>query len=293
VALEAIKGTTLRTQIDPLHHLAPTDVGTLSTETLRACLPAGEWEEEHGPLSSLVRRHINEQSVVLSTGHFMEVGASARTSVVDPRHFITVQHGLLTPNAPPLAEGTTLLAWSEADADFWRSGRSDVAAHVVGSPLWALPQSGPPPVTLESDRPVFLGQLHGAELPREAMEASAHAFCVTHHADYRPHPSESDRRSRRLHAAWEAEGITIDRSGTPLREVRRPVVSVFSTGVLEAAAHGLPAWVAFSHPPRWLEEFWDRYGMNQWGQGPTPPPPTPAVEPSVAIARVIREMMDA
>ena len=50
------------------------------------------------------------------------------------------------------------------------------------------------------------------------------------------------------HARWEAAGITIDRSGIPLRELGAPVVSVFSTGVLEAAAAGLPAWVHARRP---------------------------------------------
>ena len=61
-------------------------------------------------------------------------------------------------------------------------------------------------------------------------------------------PRERDRRSVATHARWEAEGITIDRSGIPLRELGAPVVSVFSTGVLEAAAAGLPAWVTLAEP---------------------------------------------
>ena len=62
---------------------------------------------------------------------------------------------------------------------------------------------------------------------------------------------------------------------------------MFSTGVLEAAARGLPAWVDFPDPPAWLREFWDRYGMREYGGEPSDPPPRPAVEPAAAIARIL------
>ena len=63
-----------------------------------------------------------------------------------------------------------------------------------------------------------------------------------------------------------------------------------------------PAWLHFTppdfhpadppDPPRWLAEFWERYGMSRWGGDPTPPPPMPAEEPSSAIAHILRGMMD-
>ena len=60
--------------------------------------------------------------------------------------------------------------------------------------------------------------------------------------------------------------MVVDRSGTPLRELGAPVVSVFSTGVLEAAAAGLPAWVLLRRSARrGSPEFWERYGMSRWG----------------------------
>ena len=46
-----------------------------------------------------------------------------------------VQHGALTPYAPPLPDDCTVLAWSEADGEFWRSGRDDVRIETVGSQL--------------------------------------------------------------------------------------------------------------------------------------------------------------
>jgi hypothetical protein len=93
------------------------------------------------------------------------------------------------------------------------------------------------------------------------------------------------------HARWEASGIAIDRSGLPLRDLGAPVVSVFSTGVLEAAAAGLPAWVTAPQPPPWLREFWDRYTLSPWGGPPTASPERPEVEPSRGVAEVVREMM--
>ncbi len=115
-----------------------------------------------------------------------------------------------------------------------------------------------------------------------AMPAFSQRACVA-----------TDRRSVATHARWEASGIDIDRSGIPLRELGAPVVSVFSTGVLEAAAAGLPAWVTLADPPPWLREFWERYGLAPWGGAPTASPERPEVEPSRGVAEVVREMMAA
>src|SRR5690606_18361857 len=133
----------------------------------------------------------------------------------------------------------------------------------------------------------FLGQLHGAELDRYALAASTEQFCHENHAIYRPHPAERDRRSRAWHRKWEAAGIEIDSGARRLAEVDAPVVSAFSTGILEAAARGLPAWAYHANPPAWLAEFWNRYGMHRWGEGPTPAPLRPPIEPAQAIASII------
>ncbi|MDQ2763525.1 MAG: RNA-binding protein, partial [Pseudomonadota bacterium] len=132
--------------------------------------------------------------------------------------------------------------------------------------------------------------LHGAELPRRGMARAAFTFCREHNATYRPHPSEIDKLSRAQHALWERRGITIDRSGTPLREHNGPVVAAFSTGVLEAAARGVPSFVHYPEAPMWLAEFWDRYGMKQWGQEPTPAPWTGA-DPAAAIRAAVMDVM--
>jgi hypothetical protein len=90
-------------------------------------------------------------------------------------------------------------------------------------------------------------------------------------------------------AAYERAGITVDRSGAPLVELAAPVVSVFSTGVLEAAARGRQAWVDFPRPPAWLGEFWERYGMHRLGSEPTPAPALPDVEPARRVAEIVLE----
>lgn len=235
-----------------------------------------------------------DRTIFLSLGPALALGAEAdqRSATTSARH-VTVQHGLLTPHAPPLARGTHLLAWSEADGAFWRSGRKDVTVDVVGSTLLWQAATDAPAFTRDDARAVFLGQLHGAELPRQAMASVAEAFCTSHGAIYRPHPAETDRLSERFHARLERLGVRVDRSRHPLVQLRKPLVSAFSTGVYEGAARGIPTWVHFSSPPIWLEEFWGRYGLHTWGMSPTPAPPTPLRDPSLAIAQVVREMMEA
>jgi len=92
---------------------------------------------------------------------------------------------------------------------------------------------------------------------------------------------------------WEKEGIRIDRSGTPLNEVPNPVVSIFSTGVLEAAIRGIPAWVYHPAPPAWLVGFWERHGQYPRGQEPTPAPVQPKKEPAQRIAELMIETLEA
>ncbi|MBM6399137.1 RNA-binding protein [Phycicoccus sonneratiae] len=293
VCLESRSPTSALALLGPLRTLPALEgVAVLAPEPVKDLLPPWVWTESTVVLHDDVPRLAAEASVVLSTGHYLPVGRAARDAVSEPHRFVTAQHGLLTPDAPPLAEGSTLLAWSAADAAFWASGRTDLPEpSVIGSQL--LWDAGAPP-RAEADpaaRPVFLGQLHGAELPRDLLVRAAETFCRETGATYRPHPSERDRDSRRTHARFEAEGIVLDRSGTPLRELGAPVVAAFSTGVLEAAAAGLPAFVHCPDPPAWLTAFWHRYGLAPWGGDPTPSPERPAVEPSRAAAEVISGMM--
>ncbi|HQY97863.1 MAG TPA: RNA-binding protein [Phycicoccus sp.] len=297
IALEAVKATTVAAQLAPLHHLPLDDVAILAPTSIVDLLPSHAWVESHGELAALAHEVVHDSSVVLSTGDYLGVGAATRTALADRTRFVTVQHGLLTPHAPPLAEWTTVLAWTEDDGHFWRSGRPNIGVRTVGAQLlWeaAHPVTGPPEPLSDAERaapPIYLGQLHGAELPRDALAASARDFCLSTGATYRPHPSETDKASVASHAAWAADGIRIDRSRLPLTHLRRPVVSVYSTGVLEAAAAGLGAWVHFEDPPAWLADFWDRQGMSRWGKQPTRPSALPSVEPAASIASVLQEML--
>ena len=195
---------------------------------------------------------------VVSLGHYLPRGAVAHrwARSVGAATFV-VQHGALTPYAPPLPPGSRLLAWNEADADYWKGRRPDIESEV------------------------------GAELPRTRLVHAALTFCREHDASYRPHPSERDRLSLLTLSAYERAGITVDRASVPLSELTAPVVSVFSTGVLEAAARGREAWVDFPRPPAWLGEFWERCGMHRLGTSPTPAPALPAWEPAARIAAIV------
>ncbi|CUR57557.1 conserved hypothetical protein [metagenome] len=310
VAVEATHASFANAVVAPLERLP--------VERTAILAPVG-WEPPmryagHGrttvPLAELPT--LVDPAGVLAAGYFTEIGAAA-FDIADERElpFFVSQHGALTPYAPPLPRRARLLAWSEADGAFWASGRQDVQVQVTGSQLlWGAglvtgagaPSStnggsGAPSSTnggtgapsSTNERLTYLGQGHAAEIPRARLAHAALTTCRAHHAVYRPHPSERDVTSRAVLAAYERAGITVDRSGVPLVELAAPVVSVFSTGVLEAAARGRDAWVDFPRPPAWLGEFWERYGMHRLGSDPTPAPARPGVEPARRIAELLVE----
>lgn len=291
VVLESTSATSLYALIEPLRHLADVPVAVAAPSDVTDRLPCNGWRV--GPVAPLdLARDLPEVRLVLAAGHYLPLGDDAfRQATARGIPFVAVQHGLMTPLAPPLPPGSHLLAWSEPDADYWRSGRTDVTFSVVGSQLLYQAATASAEHVSRFVRPTYLGQLHGAELPRLGMTRAATDFCLRTHAAYRPHPSEQDRLSRLTHAAWERLGIEIDRSGVPLFQTDRPVVSAFSTGVLEAAARGIPAWVHYPEPPSWLREFWGRYVMQPWGGEPTPAPVLPEVEPAQAIAAWARGLL--
>lgn len=283
-AVDATSPTKLHAVVAPLAHLPRVDAAVLSSVDVAAHLPGPQWQ--HTTVTAdAVADALGSRAIGLSVGHYLAAGRAlfdwARTAGV--RHGI-VQHGLVTPFAPPLPEGSILLAWSDADADFLASGRRDVTAHVVGSQLlWEAAQVPGVPTT-DAVAPVFLGQLHGAELSRAGMTVRTTEFCLRHGALYRPHPAEQDALSRATHAVWRRLGIAFDDTTRPLSQGDRPVVAAFSTGLLEAAARGQHAWAYYPRPPRWLAEFWERYGLHQWGDSPTPTPALPDVEPARSVA---------
>ena len=305
IVMDSFSPTNRNAILEPLKHLDAVDIALwvpedaseyLDGQYASARYSRKDWSEQEisgDELTSL----LPDVRIVLSAAQFLGRGAAAyEFSRAIGAEYWMVQHGLLVPQAPPLPVGCTLLAFSEADADFWASGRRDVTTHAVGSQLLylAAQKAAGAEVQKQNDlEPIFLGQMHGAELPRASFAYASHSFLKKYGGVYRPHPSEKDKLSVLTHKLWEKEGIRIDRSGTPLNEVPNPVVSIFSTGVLEAAIRGIPAWVYHPAPPAWLVEFWDRYGMNQWGQEPTPAPVQPEKEPAQRIAELMIETLEA
>ena len=305
IVMDSFSPTNRNAILEPLKHLDAVDVALWVPEDASEYLDGQyaserysrkDWTEQEISGDELMRL-LPDIRIVLSAAQFLSRGAVAyEFSRAIGAEYWMVQHGLLVPQAPPLPVGCTLLAFSEADAEFWASGRRDVTTHAVGSQLLYLAAqkaAGAESQKQNDLEPIFLGQMHGAELPRASFAYASHSFLKKFGGVYRPHPSEKDKLSVLTHKLWEKEGIRIDRSGTPLNEVPNPVVSIFSTGVLEAAIRGIPAWVYHPAPPAWLVEFWDRYGMNQWGQEPTPAPVQPKKEPAQRIAELIIETLEA
>ena len=305
IVMDSFSPTNRNAILEPLKHLDAVDVALWVPEDASEYLDGQyaserysrkDWSEQEISGDELMRL-LPDIRIVLSAAQFLGRGAAAYeyARAIGAEYWM-VQHGLLVPQAPPLPVGCTLLAFSEADAEFWASGRRDVTTHAVGSQLLylAAQKAAGAEVQKQNDlEPIFLGQMHGAELPRASFAYASHSFLKKFGGVYRPHPSEKDKLSVLTHKLWEKEGIRIDRSGTPLNEVPNPVVSIFSTGVLEAAIRGIPAWVYHPAPPAWLVEFWDRYGMNQWGQEPTPAPVQPKKEPAQRIAELMIEILEA
>lgn len=233
---------------------------------------------------------------VLSLGHYLPAGELAlKWAAARGVEYVVVQHGLLTPFAPPLPDEVTLYAFSHEDGGYWTGGRPGRTVRVVGSQiLW---EATDPQLSAAQPGPtVFLGQLHGRELGRRSATQQTLAFLRAEpNVLYRPHPSERDMLSRATHRRMQRGGTRFETSGRPLPELGADVVALFSTGVLETAAQGRGGWVHHTAPPAWLSEFWERYGMVQWTPGRstadqperTPAPVRPVIEPARAIARDI------
>lgn len=233
---------------------------------------------------------VPDVAVVLSAGAHGPAGAFVHDFARRRRaSSIVVQHGMLLPQVAPLPSGVTLAAWSDVDGAFWRSGRADVEVRVVGSELLRRALADPPPPVPVDATPVYCGALHGTELPRWEIERVARTFCRATGAHYRPHPREVDFQSRLTHLVWKQLGIGFAPTDRPLLEIGAPVVSMWSTAVLEAAAAGLPAWVYHPDPPEWLTEVWTRYGLAEWGAEPTPKPEIAQGAPAERLAELVEE----
>jgi hypothetical protein len=291
VALESTSVADRTAVLAPLKHLDMTKVAVLAPFGAGPVLPQHPWDTKI-LFPEELPRYFDRMNAVLATSNHTDVGASAYDfSQTATCPFYVVQSTLVSPYSPPLPSGATLLGWSEDDIAFWRDGSAQAATAVntvVGSQLlWAAAQD-------RIDEPnkaaatTYLGQLHEGALGPKQMAKAAEEFCVAHDAVYRPHPAETDRRARSIHERFVRVGISLDQSQTPVRAFDGPVVSPYSTGVLEAAARGLPAWVDFPQPPRWLCELWERYAMVTYGEPkPTPSPIITNFEPAYAIGITI------
>lgn len=284
--------TSMRTALlAPLDHFDTTQIAILAPMGSEKMLPQHPWvtrivfpEELPG--------FLDEIQVVVGLGNHTELGSAAYEAAKQwQASYFCVQHTLLTPYAPPPPTDAHLLAWSTDDGEFWRSG-IDQKTTVVGSQLFWKAAAEP---IEEPDRGAaitYLGQLNAAELSRSELAAAAEKFCVEHRAIYRPHPTEKDNRScHKVHERLLHRGVSLDQSETPVRRLEGPVVGVFSTGVLEAAARGLPAWVDYIDPPEWLEAFWERYGMQRYGGESTKSPVMQTFEPGWAIHMTLERQL--
>lgn len=294
-----------RRLLDGVAWVAPAAVA----DALRPELPGAAGLTAADVTPGMVAGRLSGLRRVLVAGEYLPAGrAAVRWGRERGAETAVVQHGLLAVSTPPVPRDATLYAFTDQDGAWWTQGRADVRAAAMGSALLeqarrtAMPAAGagrPDIDRLDIDRAgvgrrdvegpgVFLGQLHGAELPRRDFVAAAEQYVRATGAVYRPHPAERDRLSRAQHARWEAAGVPVDRSGAPLTQTSGPVAAVFSTGILEAAQAGRPAWGVHPDPPRWLEQFWDRYGIARWRPGadtaPTPPLVAPTPDPAAAIA---------
>lgn len=292
IVIDTPTASQLAALLAPMRHLPAARVAVLTSAGAGTRLPL-----DPGSTSVTIADHhdltraLPDLRCVLTYGHYMHLGAMADATArtVGASSFVA-QHGILTPFAPPLPEHSQLLAWSEDDAAYWTLGRPDVETHVVGSQL-LHEATGERPVPSGDREPpdgiTYLGQLHGYELPRRSMASAATRFCREHGAVYRPHPSETDLVSRLEHALWRSRGISFDLTRRPLDQLRTSVVSVFSTGVLEAAAAGIPAWVDHPDPPDWITELWGRYRMQRFGSTEPTRIATSEKEPARAIAELL------
>lgn len=268
---------------DPLRHLDAETTAVLTSLADPELPMSGSWTATpwHGSLDRSIEQ-------VLSLGSYFGLSAQVKTLTRgrDAR-FNVVQHGLLTPWSPPAAEGDHLLAWTLEDADYWRSSTPGVTIEVVGSQvLWNATQQ--PSAALGDERPVVLGQLHGIELGKGDALRAYLRFCRGRDVSYRPHPSEADAVSRAAHKLMRRAGIDFEQSGRPLVDLGRPVVSIFSTGSLEAAHRGLPSWVMHPAPPAWVEDFWQRYRLARFGAEPTAAWHRPTHEPARTVADILQ-----
>ena len=112
VCLESRSPTSVRALLEPVRHLDPADVAVISPHRGHAtCCPRARGRSRpasrptSSPSTPRAVRPCSRPATTCRSGRW-------RTGPPSPGRFLTVQHGLLTPHAPPLGAGTILLAWS-------------------------------------------------------------------------------------------------------------------------------------------------------------------------------------
>lgn len=188
IVMDSFSPTNRNAILEPLKHLDAVDVALWVPEDASEYLDGQyaserysrkDWSEQEISGDELISL-LPDVRIVLSAAQFLGRGAVAyEFSRAIGAEYWMVQHGLLVPQAPPLPVGCTLLAFSEADAEFWASGRRDVTTHAVGSQLLYLAAqkaAGAEAQKPNDLEPIFLGQMHGAELPRASFAYASHSF---------------------------------------------------------------------------------------------------------------------
>ena len=292
-ALDSLGPSEVAAVLEPLRLMAArAPVAALLPMHLAGSLPVPlraavrPWDESGPPAEDVARLeaaitiggHLPCGALVHSLGRRLEI----------PQY--VAQHGLITPFFPPLPEDAVLLAWTDEDGKaVARASSPPAGAVTVGSQLlWKAARKSEGAPGEASRPPVFLGQLHGAELDRSVTVRTVDRLAREGPLVYRPHPAERDLLSRLQHRRWARRGVAFDADPRPLPELDRPVLGIFSTGLLEAAAARRPTWAACVQPPKWVEELWERYSIARHGAPePTAPPELPQKQPASAIAGLV------
>ena len=131
IVLDSFSPTSRNSLLEPLKYLENVGVALWVPEDASEYLNGQYATERYGRDAWTEQEVTGDQlqgllpgvRVVLSLGHYLARGAAAyEYSRAIGAEYWVVQHGLLVPQAPPLPVGCTLLAFSEADAQFWASG---------------------------------------------------------------------------------------------------------------------------------------------------------------------------
>ena len=100
---------------------------------------------------------------------------------------------------------------------------------------------------------------------------AAATYCRFAEALYRPGPAETDRLARAAHLLLRRRGIGFQDPSITLSAQPRPLATVFSADILEAAVRGIPAWVHAPGAPSWVHEQWSATACAGPGASRRPP----------------------